>query len=297
MQVSIGEKGDKKEHREQAAPNKPSPVSEQDTAEPNSTTVVTPDTLTDDAEHPSAHDRLRDACKAVLAEGGASGVLDIIRELMPDLAIILADVEVPDLITELEARGPEAAEEGLLRLVRKWADTSGMQVIVRPKKPATTAGESAPDAVAEAAAPDAVAEPNAPETDDDSGVDANTDAPDDEDTNQPEPTPDGSSKEEPRDETAEAGPETEPSERATSTDRSDAPTATVLEMPPAFKDGHEAVAWAEAHHLELELDPNFWPSLLRDKIGQAVIEHNRDAANAELDDAEATNSGGEPEDT
>ena len=34
------------------------------------------------------------------------------------LAIILADVEAPDLLTELETRGQEAAEEGLLGLVR-----------------------------------------------------------------------------------------------------------------------------------------------------------------------------------
>ena len=114
-----------KEHREQEAPNKLNSVSEKDTAEPSSTTVVTPDPKTDGAGHPSAQDGLRDACEAVLAEGGANDVLDIIRELMPDLAIIMADMEVPDLLTELEARGQEAAEEGLLRLVRKWADISG----------------------------------------------------------------------------------------------------------------------------------------------------------------------------
>ena len=134
-----------KEWREQAALKKLSSVSEKDTAEPNSTAVVTPETeKTDGADPPNAQDRFRDAYKAVLAEGGECGVMNIIRELMPDLAIIMADVEVTNLLTELEARGQEATEEGLIRLLRKWQDAIDMEIIIKPKGPPTTTGASAP---------------------------------------------------------------------------------------------------------------------------------------------------------
>jgi len=126
--------------------------------------------------------------------------------------------------------GQEASEEDLLRLVRKWADTSGMEVIVKPTRPATTAGDSAPDAVDEAAEPDAVVEPDASETDGDIGVDADTDAPNDEGANKPDPTPGVSSTDISENQPAEAEPETEPSE-PTSTRRSDASAVTTIEEP------------------------------------------------------------------
>ena len=269
------------------------PLSETDTAEPNWTPLATSETKTDSAEHPSAHDSLRDACKAVLAEGGASDVLDIIREC-DLLAIIMAEVEVPDLLTEMEARGQEAAEEGLLRLVRKWADTSGMEVIVKPKRPATTAGDSAPDAVAEAAAPDAVAEPYPPEIDDDSGVDADTDVPDDEDANRPEPHTDGSPTGNPQDEPAEAELGTEPLDPATSTDCSDASPATTVGEPPTFENTDEAAAWA-MEHLGLELEPKHPLYLLRTKIDRAVAERKREAGTS-VDNADVTNPQSEARD-
>ena len=77
----------------------------------------------------------------------------------PEVPVIsLADVAVADLLEELETRGQEAAEDGVLRLVRKWADAIGKEVIIQPKALSATAGESEPDADAEAdAEADAVA--------------------------------------------------------------------------------------------------------------------------------------------
>jgi hypothetical protein len=116
--------------------------------------VVTPEGgKTDGADPPNAQDRFRDACKAVLAEEGVDGVFVIIRELMPDVAITMADVGVTNLLTELEARGKEATEEGLLRLVHKWADTTDGEVIIKSNMLAATTGVSAPNAVVEDDAP------------------------------------------------------------------------------------------------------------------------------------------------
>ena len=53
----------------------------------------------------------------------------------PDnIVISLAGVEIADLVAELETRDPRDAEQGLLMLVRKWADAAGNEIIVRPKK-------------------------------------------------------------------------------------------------------------------------------------------------------------------
>jgi hypothetical protein len=58
--------------------------------------------------------------------------------------ISLADMDVAELLAELEARGQAAAEEGLLQLLRKWADDGSMEVIIKPKAPPTTTDTSAP---------------------------------------------------------------------------------------------------------------------------------------------------------
>lgn len=155
-----------KEHREKAASNKPSSVSEKDTAEQKPAVESKPE-KTDNAEPSGAGDRLRDAFTAVLAKEGATGALDGIRELLPDPVIILADVEVADLLAALEALGREVAEEGLLRLLRKWVAADGMEVRIKLNKAVTNTGDSAPDVVAQAATSDAVAEPTAPDNDDD----------------------------------------------------------------------------------------------------------------------------------
>jgi hypothetical protein len=124
-------------------------------SKPNSTPVVMQETKTDGGEPTSAHDRFRDACKAVLAEGGASGAMDVIRELMPEPAISLADASVADLLAALEERGQEAAEAGVLELARKWADANGMRADVKCKKSVTNTGDGAPDAAPEPDVPDA----------------------------------------------------------------------------------------------------------------------------------------------
>lgn len=83
----------------------------------------------------------------------------------PEVSVIrLADVELADLLAELEARGREAAEDGVLRLARKWAEAIGMEVIIKPKTSATTTGDSGPGGVAEDDAPDTT---DAPDPDDD----------------------------------------------------------------------------------------------------------------------------------
>ena len=135
-----------KEHRERAVPSKRNSKAEKDAAEPNSTAVTTSETKkTNVIGPPNAQDTFNDAYQAVLDEEGEDSALDIIRKLMPNLAITMADVEVADLLAELEARGREVAEEGLLQLARKWAGTGNMEVIIKPKAPSTSTGASAPD--------------------------------------------------------------------------------------------------------------------------------------------------------
>jgi hypothetical protein len=138
--MEVAEKGDLvtetmvKKFREQAAVKKQSSVSEKDMAEPNSVTVLTPETeKTDGADPPTPRDKFRDACKAVLAEEGERGVLEIIRELIPGPVTSLVEAEVDDLLAELEARGATKAALGVHQLARKWADTVNTGGITEPE--------------------------------------------------------------------------------------------------------------------------------------------------------------------
>ena len=48
--------------------------------------------------------------------------------------IKLDEVDTADLIAELETRDPDEAKQALLKLIKKWADAAGNEIIVRPKK-------------------------------------------------------------------------------------------------------------------------------------------------------------------
>jgi len=50
--------------------------------------------------------------------------------------IKLANANTEDLVAELATRGPGAAEEALLTLLRKWADDAGKEIIVRSRSAA-----------------------------------------------------------------------------------------------------------------------------------------------------------------
>jgi hypothetical protein len=52
--------------------------------------------------------------------------------------IRLDEVGTADLIAELETREPAEAEQSLFRLINKWADAAGNEIIVRPKMAAAS---------------------------------------------------------------------------------------------------------------------------------------------------------------